>query len=180
MERKIGLILGLVIVVIACTAGYYFYNSSSHDKYYQSYKMQLNSTNKSMEYCESAIGTIMLSMLGQNNNLTTNITTNLNGANSSTTAAMGYSEDMLKYSSTDSEKAYAEILIKQSNEMEKFIQLSYDLAASTNNTEKFKDIMNQMNTIKTQEQSYQNDLNKIRNQYPDFSNHLEEIEKSTN
>jgi hypothetical protein len=180
MEKKMGLIISLVIIVIACTAGYYWYNSNSHDKYYQSYQKQLNSTNKSMELCESALGTIMLSMLGQNNDLTTNITTSLNGANSSATAALSYSEDMLKYSSTDSEKAYAEILIKQSNEMEKFIQLTYDLSASTKNTEKFKDIMKQMNTVKTQEQSYQDELNKIRNQNPDFSNHLEKIEKSTN
>jgi len=180
MGKKIGLILSLVIVVIACTAGYYWYNANSHDKYYQSYQMQLNSTNKSIELCESALGTIMLSILGQNNNLTTNITTDLNGANSSATAAMSYSKDMLKYSSTDSEKAYAEILIKQSNEMEKFVQLSYDLSTSTKNTEKFKDIMKQMDTVKIQEQSYQDGLNRIRNQYPDFSSRLAEIEKSAN
>lgn len=180
MEKKFGFIFSLIIVLLVCAAGYYCYNSNSHDKYYQSYQMQLNSTNKSMESCESALGTIMLSMLEQNNNLTTNITDDLNGANNSAAAATIYSEDMLKYSSTDSEKAYAETLIKQSKEMEKFIQLSYDLSASTKNTEKFKDIMNQMNTIKTQEQSYQTDLNKIRAQYPDFSNHLNKIEKSMN
>ncbi|MTK11444.1 MAG: hypothetical protein F8N39_04945 [Clostridiaceae bacterium] len=178
MKKKFGLILSLVIVIVACTAGYYWFISNSHDKYYQSYQMQLNSTNKSMELCESALGTIMLSMMEQNNNLTTNITTYLDGANNSATAATNYSADMLKYSNTDSEKAYAETLIKQSKEIERFIQLSYNLSASTKNTEKFKDILNQMNTIKTQEQSYQDDLNKIRNQYPDFKNHLQEIEKS--
>ena len=179
MGKKYNFFLILVIVIIVGAAGYYWYNLNSHDKYYESYKMQLNSTNKSMELCESALGTIMLSMLGQDIS-TTNITADLNGGNSSTTAAISYSEDMLKYSNTDSEKEYAEILIKQSKEMKKFIKLTNILSTSTKNTEKFKDIMKQLNEVKTQEQTYQNDLNKIRTKDPEFSNHLDQIEKAMN
>jgi hypothetical protein len=179
MEKKYNSIFILVIFVLAVAAGYYWYNSNSHDNYYNSYKMQLNSTNKSMELCESALGSIMLSMMGQDISKT-NITADLNGANSSTKTAISYSQEMLKYSSTDSEKEYAETLIKQSNEMEKFIELSNNLLTSTGNTGKFNDIMKQLNTVKTQEESYQNDLYQIRTKDPDLSNHLDQIEKSLN
>jgi hypothetical protein len=179
MEKKYNIIFILAIVLLVGAASYYLYNLNSHDTYYDSYKKQLNSTNKSMELCESALGSIMLSMLGQNIS-NSNITDDLNGANSSTTAAISYSQEMLKYSTTDSEKEYAEILIKQSNEMEKFIELSNALSTSTKNTGKFNDVMKQLNAVKIQEESYQNDLYKIRTKDPEFSNHLDQIEKSMN
>lgn len=169
----IGIVFAIGIMsVLSC----YLYNTDQEDTYYDSYENQINATNKSMVLCQSAISSIILSKF--NNNFTnSNITTDLQGANSSAVSAISYSKEMVKNYRTDSEKKYGELLLNQSNDMVKFIDLLSILYESHNDTTKFKEVMKQLETVKTQEESYQKELDNIRSTDSELDNRLEQIEK---
>ena len=84
---------------------------------------------------------------------------------------------MVKNYRTDSEKKYGELLLNQSNDMVKFIDLLSILYESHNDTTKFKEVMKQLETVKTQEESYQKELDNIRSTDSELDNRLEQIEK---
>ena len=168
----IGIVLALgIISVLFC----YLYNMDQEDIYYVSYEHQINATNNSMILCQSAMSSIILSKF--NNNLTnSNITADLQGANSSAVSAIGYSKEMVKNYRTDSEKKYSELLLNQSNDMLKFIDLLSILYESDNDTTKFNEVMKQLETVKTQEESYQKELDIIRSTDSKLDNRLKQIE----
>ena len=178
MKMKYVSVVVLAIVIFSVSA-YYLYNQNNEYKYYRSYEMQINSTNKSMDLCQSAMSSIMISMMGQNVS-SSNIKADLVNANSSNTMAINYSQQMVNSSKTNSEKQYAQLLLKQSNGMSKFIDLLIILSNSSNDTGKVNDIMEKLNAIKTEEESYQTDLDDIRANNPDLDKRLTEIEKKYN
>jgi len=175
MKMKYVSVLVLAFLVFSVSVNYLI-NQNTDDKYYNSYEKQINSTNKSMEYCQSAMSSIMLSMMGQNIT-NSNITSDLMGANNSTVMAINYSQVMLSNAKTDSQKKYASLLLNQSNDMLKFIDLLSILSVSTKDSIKVNNIMKQLDSIKSQEESYQNDLDSIRSTDNDLDKHLGGIEE---
>lgn len=173
-KRYIGLII-FVFVLIVLTAGYFLF-CGGEDSYYNSYEMQVNATNKSMEQSQNAMGMIMLSMMGQNVT-NSNITTYIIEANKSTNLAVVYSQDMLKNAKTESQKQYARMLLNQSNEMTKFVDLLNSMTASAHDSTKVKEIMQKLDGVKTQEESYQNQLDKIRAGDSELNKNLDTVEK---
>ncbi len=175
MKKIYSRIILLLIVLVGLFSLYYCFILNSNSEYYKNYEMQILYTNKSMEKCQSSMASIVLSMFGNKSN--SNITTDLEYANNSTSLSITYSQEMLRNAKTDSEKKYAEQLIKQSYEMKSIINLLNQLSTNTSNREKTEEIFKQIGIVENQIIIYQRELENIRSNDQVLNNHLEEIEK---